>query len=71
VVLMSCCNHDCNQGSDCPARVAKVGRRIHAAEPLPPSTWRHYLKDLARAFLFTAAVMTLTGFAAGLICGFY
>lgn len=55
---MTCCNHDCNEGRDCPARVAKVGQRMPAPEPLPPITWRDYLPDLARAMLLTIASMT-------------
>lgn len=46
-----CCNHGCNQGRNCPARVARVGIRMQAAQPLPPATWRRHLKDLARALL--------------------
>lgn len=37
---MNCCDYDCNQGRDCPARVAKCKPVMLAAEPLPPSTWR-------------------------------
>ena len=46
---MNCCdnNGNCNQGRDCPARVAKVGQRMHAPELLPPSVWRYQLKRLA------------------------
>jgi hypothetical protein len=52
-----CCNQDCNQGRDCPARVAKVGRRTQDRDPLPPSQFRRYLPDLARAALYTLVVL--------------
>lgn len=55
---MNCCDYDCTQGRDCPARVAKVGRRIPKhAQPLRGTTWRNQLKDLARAMLLVVAVM--------------
>lgn len=44
---MNCCDYNCNQGRDCPARVAKIGRRIPGAEPLPESSWRRQLRHLA------------------------
>ena len=47
---MNCCNHDCNQGRNCPARlakVAKIGRKDYAREELPPVTWRGQMKSLA------------------------
>jgi len=59
-----CWNHGCNQGRDCPARVAKVGQRYPAnPEPLRPTGWRHHLKDLARAMLLVTVVMLLTALA--------
>lgn len=61
---MNCCNAygDCQQGRNCPARVAKVGQRIPAAEPLPPGTWRDALKGFALAAL-TVALTLLCAFA--------
>lgn len=56
---MNCCDTDCNQGRDCPARVAKVGQRMPAPDALPPITWRDHLRDLARAILWTMASVTL------------
>lgn len=56
-----CCNHGCNQGRDCPARVAKVGQRMQTHEPLRGSPWRRHLKDLAAAMLLTMAVILITG----------
>ena len=46
---MNCCdeNGNCNQGRDCPVRVAKVGQKVHGPELLPPSVWRYQLKRLA------------------------
>jgi hypothetical protein len=46
---MNCCDDfgNCNQGRDCPIRVAKVGRRMPAADILPPSIWRYQLRRLA------------------------
>lgn len=48
----------CNQGRDCPVRVAKVGRRTPAAKPLPPSFWRAYLRHLAKWMLISVSVLT-------------
>lgn len=51
--MKSCCdeycsNYGCNQGRDCPARVAKVGRRYLAhIDVQPPSPWRRQLRALA------------------------
>lgn len=60
---MNCCDYDCNQGRDCPARkpakVANVGQRMHGPEKLPPITWRDHLRDLARAMLLTIASIIL------------
>lgn len=44
---MNCCDYECNQGRDCPARVAKIGQKMKAAEPLPESVWRYWLGRLA------------------------
>lgn len=37
---MNCCDYKCNQGRDCPARVAKAKPVMRAADAPPPSTWR-------------------------------
>lgn len=55
-----CSTHGCNQGRDCPARVAKIGQRIPTLDPLPPSTWRETLKPLAEWMLFSVVLMILT-----------
>ncbi len=44
---MSCCDKDCNQGRNCPVRVAKVGRKMHGPEMIIESLWRYQLKRLA------------------------
>lgn len=62
-----CCNHGCNQGRDCPARVAKVGRKEHGREPLRGSAWRIYLKELARAMLLCVAVMLVSAAVVGVM----
>lgn len=47
-----CCDGLCNQGRDCPARVAKVGWRYPKyLEPFPEPFWRRYTKALARFVL--------------------
>ena len=61
---MNCCNHNCNQGRNCLARVAKIGRKYHGKEPCPPSSAPRYLKRAAKwaligiaAALFAATVL--------------
>ena len=53
---MNCCNHNCNQGRNCPARVAKIGRKDYAKEPYPPSPAPRYLKRAAKWALIGVAV---------------
>ena len=44
---MNCCDYgDCNQGRDCPIRVAKARPVMKAADPLPDSIWRYQLRRL-------------------------
>lgn len=63
-----CCNHGCNQGRNCPARVAPIGRRTpRYPEQLPESHSRIYLRSLARALLLTFAVMLVSGLTVALI----
>ena len=47
--MTNCCDDygNCNQGRDCPIRVARIGQRMKAADPLPPSIWRQQLRYLA------------------------
>ena len=63
---MNCCDYTCNQGRDCPARVAKVKQRTpkHPA-PLRQGISQIYLKHLAKWMLICIAVL----FAAALIAG--
>lgn len=58
--MTNCCDSygNCNQGRDCPVRVAKIGQRMKAADPLPPSTWRYKLKYLA--YWMLTAILGLT-----------
>ena len=41
-----------------PVRVAKVGKRLHGPEMLPPSVWRYMLRRVA--YWFVLAVIGLT-----------
>lgn len=59
---MNCCDYQCHQGRDCPARVAKVHRRTPAAEPLPPVEWRDYLRHLVRWMLVCLVAQWLAVF---------
>ena len=56
---MNCCTNDCNQGRECPARVAKAKPVMRAADPLPPSIWRYQLKKLAYWMLLAILGVTL------------
>lgn len=56
-----CCNYGCNQGRDCPARVARVTRRRHDREELPPTVWRRQVRYLAQALLMCLAVVAVSG----------
>ena len=61
---LNCCDYDCNQGRDCPARVAKAKPVMMAADPLPPSVWRYQLKKLAYWMLLAVFGMLWMGFLA-------
>lgn len=52
--MTNCCDEygNCNQGRECPVRVAKIGQRMKAADPLPASMWRVYMRYLAKWMLF-------------------
>lgn len=69
---MNCCDEygNCNQGRNCPvrvAKVAKVNRRAPAAKPLPPSVWRYQLRHLAKWMLIVLAVMLVSALTVGAI----
>jgi len=64
---MNCCSNDCNQGRDCPARVAKAKPVMMAADPLPPSFWRCQLRKLAFKMLMAVLGMIWIGFLATLV----
>lgn len=54
---MNCCDYQCDQGRNCPARVAKVGTRYpREPECVPPSLWRDYMRQLTRWLVFAAAL---------------
>lgn len=57
--MTTCCNGNCNQGKDCPMRVARIGQRMKSADPLPPSIWRHQLKRLAYWLLMAVIGLTV------------
>ena len=58
---MNCCNDfgDCDQGRDCPVRVAKYKPVMLAADPLPPSIWRQQLKRLGYWMLMAVIGLTV------------
>ena len=61
---MNCCDYDCTQGRDCPARkpvtVAKIGQSCPGPEPLPTTAWRALLGCLAAAILLTFAAIAVS-----------
>lgn len=70
---MSCCDkhgHKCNQGRNCPeriAKVAKIGRKDYAKEPLRGSPWRVYLRHLAKWLLICLAMMLISAIVVGIV----
>lgn len=52
---MDCCNNNCNQGRNCPARVAKIGRKDYAKEAYPPSSAPRCLKRATKWVLIGIA----------------
>jgi hypothetical protein len=51
--VVNCCDEygNCNQGLDCPVRVAKIGKKVHGPELLPQSVWRYMLRRVAWWFV--------------------
>ena len=58
---MNCCDDfgNCNQGRDCPVRVARIGQRMKTADPLPPSIWRDQLRRLGYWMLMAVIGLTV------------
>ena len=59
---MNCCDYDCHQGRDCPARVAKAKPVMWAAAPLMESRSKHHLRLLC-AWMLRAVAITLVSCA--------
>jgi hypothetical protein len=59
--MPNCCDEygNCNQGRDCPIRVATYRPVMRAADPLPPSIWRHQLKRLGYWVLMAILGLTI------------
>lgn len=59
--MPNCCDDygNCNQGRDCPVRVATYRPVMRAADPLPPSIWRHQLKRLGYWMLMAILGLTI------------
>ena len=66
---MNCCDEfgECRQGRDCPVRVARVGKRTHAKEALPPNPWRRQLRIGAKWLLTVLALLFYAALAAALL----
>jgi hypothetical protein len=63
---MNCCDYDCHQGRDCPARVAKVKRRVPKhPTPLRQEISRVYLRHLAKWMLICIAVLLASAVVVG------
>jgi len=59
--MPNCCDEygNCNQGRDCPIRVATYRPVMRAADPLPPSIWRYQLKRLGYWMLMAILGLTI------------
>ena len=59
--MSNCCDDygNCNQGRDCPVRVATYRPVMKAADPLPPSIWRDQLKRLGYWVLMAILGLTI------------
>jgi hypothetical protein len=58
--MTNCCDDygNCDQGLECPVRVAKVGKRMHGPQPLQEGVWRYWVRRAAYWLLM--AVLGLT-----------
>jgi hypothetical protein len=63
---MNCCDGECHQGDHCPVRVAKYKPVMRAADPLPPTVWRAYVRHLARWMLLSILGLLWLGFLVAL-----
>lgn len=66
---MNCCDYNCNDEKNCPVHVAKVGKKLHGPELLPPSVWRHILRRVAYWFVLAILGMLWMAFLAA--CAVY
>jgi hypothetical protein len=57
--VMNCCDGDCNQGRDCPIRVARVRSRDYAKEAYPPSKTPRHIRALAKWMLIAIVTSTV------------
>lgn len=48
-------------------KVARVGKRMHAKDPLPLSGARAYMRHLARALLLTLALLLTSAVVVGVL----
>lgn len=66
---MNCCDEygNCDQGRSCPVRVAKAKPFMRAADPLPPSVWRVYLRYLTKWVLLSILGLMWLGFLVGVV----
>jgi len=62
--MPNCCDDygNCHQGRDCPVRVATARPLMRAADPLPPTVWRAYLRYLAKWMLMGILGLMWLGF---------
>ncbi len=59
--MSNCCDEygNCNQGRDCPVRVATYRPVMRAVDPLPPNIWREQLKRLGYWVLMAVFGLTV------------
>lgn len=62
--MPNCCDDygNCDQGRDFPIRVATTRPLMRAADPLPPSVWRVYLRHLTKWMLLGILGLMWLGF---------
>lgn len=63
---MNCCDYDCTEGRDCPARgMAMCRLPPHGSTP-PPVTWRGWLVDAALAVALVLVIVAAVAAALNL-----